>query len=518
MEADYRRIPQMGVLLERPETARMTAAFGRQRTEDALRGQAALLRKEIAAGTAPEPPYDSLLLQRASKWLADWERPSLQSVVNATGVTLHTNLGRAPLADAAVKAMTDAAGFCNLEYDLEKGERSARNDHVEGLLVSLLQKDAPGWEIGAIAVNNNAAALALLSMTWGGEGVYLSRGEMVEIGDGFRVGEIISASGGRLVEVGSTNRTRTADYVQAFSDGKRDPSGRLCGMILKVHTSNYRIVGFAGSPSIAELSALPDRPLVAADLGGGAILEEAAYPFEGEISVGHALRDGADYVCFSGDKLMGGPQCGILVGRKEGIAALRAHPLYRAFRPCKLTLAALEATLRLYLNPERAKREIPVLRILLSKQDRLLERADAFRRLCVGQDREENSPCEFKVVETRRPIGGGCAPGEELPGAALSVRPRRGDPVMLWEQLRRSEPPMVGRITEGHLLLDVSTMDDKIMKKAAKNLCHAIEIAWGRDAMARHEKDEPQNREGMDHETLDFGNSGPCGSWEDRPC
>jgi len=347
-------------------------------------------REEIRAGVDPGD-----LGERLHDELDRARRPRLRRVLNATGVIVHTNLGRAPLPAAAVERVRDtAAGYSNLEYDLEAGARGSRQDHVAAVLRRLTGAE------GALAVNNNAAAvlLALAALAEGRE-VVVSRGELLEIGDGFRIPEVLNRSGARLVEVGTTNRTRAADYERAI--------GPETALLLRVHQSNFRVVGFTGLPTTAELAAVAARhdiPLVD-DLGSGALL-----PLHDEPQARDALAAGADLVCFSGDKLLGGPQAGIVVGRADLVERLRRHPLQRALRADKLTLAALEGTLALYLDPERALREVPVLRMLNEPVPTVQARAARLAGLTGGT-----------VEETVARVGGGALPLAELPSFACAV-------------------------------------------------------------------------------------------------
>ncbi len=324
-------------------------------------------RVEIRAGREPGPLVDAVLSE-----LAGARRPSLRRVLNATGVLVHTNLGRAPLAEAALDRVVEVgAGYSNLEYDLEGGQRGSRQDHLGSLLRRLTGAEA------ALVVNNNAAAvlLALAALAEGRE-VVVSRGELIEIGDGFRIPEVLARSGARLVEVGTTNRTRAADYERAI--------GPETAVLLRVHQSNFRVVGFSEQPELAELAEVARRHGVALvdDLGSGALARVGDEPTPAE-----SLRAGADLVCFSGDKLLGGPQAGILVGREDLVERLRRHPLQRALRADKLTLAALEGTLSLALSPETRDR-IPVLRMLHEPIERVRARAERLADLVDGEVEE----------------------------------------------------------------------------------------------------------------------------------
>ena len=386
-------------------------------------------RVEIRAGREPGPLVDAVLSE-----LAGARRPSLRRVLNATGVLVHTNLGRAPLAEAALdRVMEVGAGYSNLEYDLEGGQRGSRQDHLGSLLRRLTDAEA------ALVVNNNAAAvlLALAALAEGRE-VVVSRGELIEIGDGFRIPEVLARSGARLVEVGTTNRTRGADYERAI--------GPETAVLLRVHQSNFRVVGFSEQPELAELAQIARRNGVALvdDLGSGALARVGDEPTPAE-----SLRAGADLVCFSGDKLLGGPQAGILVGREDLIRRLRRHPLQRALRADKLTLAALEGTLSLALSPETRDR-IPVLRMLHEPIEGVRARAERLADLVDGE-----------VEETVARVGGGALPLAELPSAACAVEEQ------LAGSLRRGDPPVIAVVRDGRTLLDCRTLGDAEIDEVA---------------------------------------------------
>ncbi|HEY7398879.1 MAG TPA: L-seryl-tRNA(Sec) selenium transferase [Gaiellaceae bacterium] len=390
-------------------------------------------REEIRVGADPGD-----LGERLRGELEQARRPRLRRVLNATGVIVHTNLGRAPLPATAVDRVHETvAGYSNLEYDLDAGTRGSRQDHVATILRRLTGAEA------ALVVNNNAAAvlLALAAIAEGRE-VVVSRGELLEIGDGFRIPDVLTRSGARLVEVGTTNRTRAADYERAI--------GPETALLLRVHQSNFRVVGFTELPSTAELAAVASRhglPLVD-DLGSGALL-----PLHDEPQARDALAVGADLVCFSGDKLLGGPQAGIVVGRAELVERLRHHPLQRALRADKLTLAALEGTLALYLDPERAMREVPVLRMLAEPPEAIRGRAERLAELTGGT-----------VEETVARVGGGALPLAELPSFACAVDEGLAAP------LRQGEPPVVGVVRDGKLLLDCRTLTDVELDEVAASL------------------------------------------------
>jgi L-seryl-tRNA(Ser) seleniumtransferase len=390
---------------------------------EAARTVLARAREEIRAGAEPGDLGEAL-----HEELSAVRRPALRRVLNATGVIVHTNLGRAPLAQAALARVVDAAaGYSNLELDLLDGRRGSRQDHVAAIIRRLTGAEA------AIVVNNNAGALLLaLAALAESREVVVSRGELIEIGDGFRIPDVLARSGARLVEVGTTNRTRAADYDRAVTADT--------ALLLRVHQSNFRVVGFAERPSARELASVAERhgvPLVD-DLGSGALVDLADEP-----TARDALAAGADLVCFSGDKLLGGPQAGIVAGRAELVERLRRHPLHRALRIDKLGLAALEGTLLLYLDPERALAEVPVLRMLREPAAAVRERAERLAA-AVGGD----------VEETVARVGGGALPLTEVASFACALEESLAEP------LRGHEPPVIGIVRDGRLLLDCRTLTD----------------------------------------------------------
>jgi L-seryl-tRNA(Ser) seleniumtransferase len=410
-------------------------------------------RAEVLSGAAPRGD----LLTRARELLAGLERPSLRQVINATGVIVHTNLGRAPLAGAARAALATAGdGYSNLELDLTTGERGSRHAHVEGLLTELTGAQA------ALVVNNGAAAVLLAAAALAGPGrcIVVSRGQLVEIGGGFRIPEVIAQSGARLVEVGTTNRTRLADYQEAVAR-----TGDELGAILRVHPSNFRSVGFVQDVPIDALCGL-GVPVID-DAGSGVLADATGIPaLAGEPALTHSVASGAALVCCSGDKLMGGPQAGLLVGRADAVAGAREHPLARALRIDKLSLAALEATLMLHRDPQRARREIPVLRMLDCDEATLADRA---LRLA-----DDIGP-EAVIVRATAKVGGGALPLLELEGPAVALD---GDanPVTVMQALRDGDPPVIARIHDGRVLLDPRTLDDAHVPTAAAAVRRALRV------------------------------------------
>jgi L-seryl-tRNA(Ser) seleniumtransferase len=396
-------------------------------------------RAELLAG---EDRGDTDLLARANDKL----RPSLQRVLNATGVIVHTNLGRAPLSGSARAAVTRAAtGYSNLEFDLSSGDRGSRHAHVEALLCELTGSQA------ALAVNNCAAAVLLAAATLAGHGreLVVSRGQLIEIGGGFRIPEVVAQAGAKLVEVGTTNRTRLEDYTRAI--------GPDTGAILRAHASNFRTIGFVEEVEIERLCGLA-VPVI--DDAGSGVLADQLELLADEPPVCRSVRAGAALVCFSADKLLGGPQAGIIVGRAESVELVRRHPLARALRIDKLSLAALEATLMLYRDPELAVREIPVLAMLTASGSELLARAQALAAATGGE-----------IVQATARVGGGSLPLLELPGPAVALH---GEAEQLARELRGGDPPVIGRIHRERLLLDPRTLSDDdvaAVGKAVRAIC-----------------------------------------------
>ncbi|MBI2833517.1 MAG: L-seryl-tRNA(Sec) selenium transferase [Acidobacteria bacterium] len=461
--ARFRAIPSIDQLRQRHGVRALESTYGRDAVVDALRDATGTLRQQLASdgalgGTLPPDLDDATnrlsdLIERDTRArLANTFAGSLRPVINATGVIVHTNLGRAPLAQAALDRIAAiASGYGNLEYDLERGGRGRRDVHAERLLVRLTGAQA------AVVVNNNAAAtlLALAALASGRE-VVVSRGELVEIGGGFRVPDVMAQSGAILREVGTTNRTRAADYAAAI--------GEKTALMLRVHPSNFRIEGFVERPALQELVALGRRfnVRVAEDLGSGLLWRVDSPQDAGQQAVSSALRDepsvqssvaaGADIVCFSGDKLLGGPQAGIIVGGHEPIAAIRKHPLMRALRVDKMTYAALEATLIEYVAG-RAPASIPVLRMLAQSADEIERRARAVREHLTG-----HPSLRVEILDGWSTIGGGSAPGAAIPTRLLAIGSDAMSANELEAKLRAGDPPVIARIEEGRVVLDLRTV------------------------------------------------------------
>ena len=429
-----RRLPAVDALLAEPDVAALIASHPRGLVVRAVRDTIEHAREH--GGAAPAEGWVAAVGERTRRLAA----PSLAPVINATGVVLHTNLGRAPLAPAAIAAMSRvAAGYTNLEYDLARGTRGSRDGLCRDLLIELTGAE------DALVVNNAAGAVlvALSALARDGDAL-VSRGELVEIGGSFRIPDIMARSGAALVEVGTTNRTHRADYEAALT-----PRTRL---LLKVHRSNFQVTGFTTEVPAAELAGLARRAQMASlyDLGSGLLLDLAPWGLTGEPSVAEALASGVDAVAFSGDKLLGGPQAGILLGTRDAITACRKDPLARAVRSDKFTLAALEATLALYRGPA-ASEEVPVLRMLTRDVAHIRRSAEALHQ-GVGKDAE--------IVEGESEVGGGSFPGAKLKTWLVGITPdpRHLTPDTLAERLRRGQPPIITRIADDRVLLDPRTI------------------------------------------------------------
>ena len=434
--ADFRQIPGIDTLRQRGAVRALEGRHGVEATTNALRAAADRVRSSLAAGDQVADAA-GVIETLASDALASQSRGSLRPVINATGVVIHTNLGRAPLADAAIERITAIArGYCNLEYDLERGARGSRTVHAESLITSITGAEA------AVVVNNNAAAILLiLSALASGREVVISRGELVEIGGGFRVPDVMRQSGAVLREVGTTNRTRITDYTASVSTAT--------AMFLRVHPSNFRIEGFTERPSLADLAAAARTmhvPIVE-DIGSGCLTSDLA----DEPSVQASIEAGVDLVCFSGDKLLGGPQCGVIAGRKELVDRLRTHPLMRALRADKLTFAVLEATLLEYAAG-RAATTIPVQRMLHASAEDLEARVQSLAASLAGHG------WRVAMISGSSAVGGGSAPGLQLPTVLLSIARDGESPDATERRLRSLDPPVVARIEHDRVVLDLRTV------------------------------------------------------------
>ncbi|MEW5938192.1 MAG: L-seryl-tRNA(Sec) selenium transferase [Chloroflexota bacterium] len=433
MTTNLRDLPSVEQLLQTPRLVELIATYGRPLTLQATRLTLDDARAAAKSGV-DLPPRDSLI-SRAETLLAEWTRPTLQPVINATGVILHTNLGRAPLSRAALEAMTSAAlGYSNLEFDLSTGKRGSRAVHAEAILKRLTGAEA------ALVVNNNASAVLLvLSALAKGKRVVISRTQLVEIGGSFRVPDVMKQSGAKLAEVGATNKVHLRDYEEAIGEG--------AAMVMRAHRSNFKIVGFTEEPELKKIIDLAHKhglPFLD-DLGSGALLDTAPYGLVHEPTVQESLAAGADLVCFSGDKLLGGPQAGIIVGRADLLAKIKKHPLARAVRADKLCLAALSATLLHYLKDE-ALREVPVWRMISMSPQQARVRAEAWRE-SLGRG---------EVVASESTVGGGSLPDESMPTFVLALKVKSADKFLTL--LRCHSTSVVARTENNLILLDPRTV------------------------------------------------------------
>jgi L-seryl-tRNA(Ser) seleniumtransferase len=441
----YRNLPAVNDILQVPRIAALEQQHAHEVIVEAIRVELAETRALLAQGQSLNGECTpETVAANVEQRLQHDLRPRLRSVINATGIVLHTNLGRAPIAEEAAKAAYGAArGYLNLELDLESGKRSSRQDPIRAWVCRLTGAES------ATVVNNNAAAtvIALRTLCQGRE-VIVSRGQLIEIGGSFRIPEIMAVSGATLREVGATNITRLSDYEKAIS--------AQTAALMQIHTSNYRISGFTESVSTAELVALGKqfRLPVIDDIGSGALLDFNCFGFAGEPIARASIATGADLVLFSGDKLLGGPQAGILAGKKEYIERIEKDPLMRAFRCNKMTLAALEATLRIYLNEELAVREIPVLRSLGMPLDELKKRASALAKRL----RTIETLASVEIVEDVAYVGGGSLPDQQMKTWVVEVKPRDLSDADCAQRLRLGAPAVMGRVRDGKIVLDVRTI------------------------------------------------------------
>ncbi len=467
-----RRIPSVAFLLETDDVRSLLARHPRAVVVDAIRKRLAAMRREAAAsgrGTRSREEWASALLERLPADIAAAEELPLRPVINATGIVIHTNLGRAPLPEEAIRALAATAGrYVNLEYDLAAGCRSSRIAIVEGAILALTGAEA------AHVVNTNAAAVLLCRAGLArGRDVIVSRGELVEIGGSFRIPDIMAESGAVLVEVGTTNRTRVEDYERA--------AGPRTALLLKVHRSNFSMSGFTEDVSAADLAALGARlgVPVMEDLGSGALFDFQAAGIPGTPTVRQALAAGPGVVTVSGDKLLGGPQAGIIVGRKEIVGPLKKHPLSRALRMDKLCLAALAATLRLYADERRAVASVPVLRMMTEPEIRVRARARRLVRMvgragvAAAATPEGAGGLVLTVERGVSSPGGGAMPDVEIPTACVSVSHPAVRVERLEERLRSGIPPVVARVARGKLLLDMRTVADGELRALAAALVAA---------------------------------------------
>lgn len=444
-----RDLPSVEQLLKNAD--HLITEYGRPLTLDALRATLDEARARFKAKPEVGLPSIDVILSQAESHLTAWTAPTLLPIINATGVILHTNLGRAPLSNATIQAMQDiAVNYSTLEYDLDKGQRGSRLIHAEAVLQKLLGVEA------AIVVNNNASAVLLvLSALASKKRVVISRTQLVEIGGGFRVPDVMKQSGAKLVEIGATNKVRLSDYQSAIEE----PTA----LVMRAHRSNFKIVGFTEEPELKEIVDVAHRSsvIVVDDLGSGALLDTARYGLAHEPTVQESLAAGVDLVCFSGDKLLGGPQAGIIVGKKELIDRIKKHPLARAVRADKTCLAGLTATLLHYLKDE-AEREIPIWRMMSLTPDQIKARAEAWRA-ALGQG---------EVMESESTVGGGSLPGESTATFVLALSVKSPDKFL--KKLREVDPPIIARTENDKVLFDPRTiLDDALFLSVLKKVFYA---------------------------------------------
>lgn len=448
----FRRLPAVHQLLQQPQVEKQLQTAPRHLVVEAIREVLDQLRQEIQQTASV--PDDEVITGRVLQLIETKKKPRLRRVINGTGVVLHTNLGRAILSQAAVDAVVKVAGgYSNLEYDLEEGKRGSRHSHIEELVCQLTRAPA------AMVVNNNAAAvLIVLSALAKDREVIVSRGELVEIGGSFRVPEVMSQSGAILREVGTTNKTYARDYEQAINENT--------GVLLKVHTSNYRVVGFTHETTREELVALGRKyslPVIE-DLGSGSLIDLAELGLPGEPTVQQCLNAGVDIVTFSGDKLLGGTQAGFIVGKRELVERIKSHPLARAIRVDKMTIAGLEATLRAYLDKEQLLQENPTVRMLSEPAEVLKKRAEHLAALLSalpGAHRVATVPGKSKP-------GGGALPTTELDTWLVEIQSDQISAENLAASLRKTDPPVIVRVQEGKVMIDPRTLlpgDEKLLVK-----------------------------------------------------
>ena len=454
----YRSIPKVDVLLEDPDIQAMIDLYSRDTVMESIHIETDKLRSFIGKCDDEEAAkvQIEMLKNHIEMTVAAMHAPNMKKVINGTGTVLHTNLGRAPI---GVKHMERAfaltTGYSNLEYNLEEGRRGERYSHFEKLLCKLTGAEA------AMAVNNNAAAVMLIlsSLAKGGE-VVVSRGELVEIGGKFRIPDVMEQSGASLVEVGTTNKTHYSDYEEAITENTK--------ALLKVHTSNYRIVGFTDTVTIDDLVPLAkehDLPIIE-DLGSGVLIDLSKYGLTYEPTVQDSIRKGADVVCFSGDKLLGGPQAGIIIGKKKYIDMMKKNQLTRALRIDKFTATALELVLQEYLSEEKAIQNIPVLRMITEKEEAVAHRAQNLKRMLNRAD----LAAKFGLEKCESQIGGGSLPLERIPSMAVTIKPEKISVPQLEEKMRHLEVPIIPRTANDMIYLDVRTIETRWFKKITEML------------------------------------------------
>ena len=454
----YRSIPKVDVLLESQTIQEMIERYSRDSVMEAIRAEMDNLRAFIGGCDEEDKAQEqiALLVSHIGDAVEKMHTPNMKKVINGTGTILHTNLGRAPISREHMKKAFDiVTGYSNLEYNLEEGRRGERYSHFEKLLCKITGAEA------AMAVNNNASSVLLIlsSLAKGGE-VIVSRGELIEIGGKFRIPDVMTQSGAMLVEVGTTNKTHVSDYEENITEETK--------ALLKVHTSNYKIVGFTESVGIDELMPIAKEhgiPVIE-DLGSGVLIDLSKYCLTYEPTVQESVAKGADVVCFSGDKLFGGPQAGIIVGKKKYIDMMKKNQLTRALRIDKFTAAALELVLQEYLSEEQAVQHIPVLRMITEPLDEVARRARSLARTI----RSTDLPAKVDVVSCESQIGGGSLPMERIPSMAVAIHPKHESVAALEDQMRHLTVPMIPRTVNDTIMLDVRTVETEDFKLIAAEL------------------------------------------------
>ena len=454
----YRSIPKVDVLLENQAIQEMIERYSRDSVMEAIRAEMDNLRAFIGGCDEEDKAQEqiALLVSHIGDAVEKMHTPNMKKVINGTGTILHTNLGRAPISREHMKKAFDiVTGYSNLEYNLEEGRRGERYSHFEKLLCKITGAEA------AMAVNNNASSVLLIlsSLAKGGE-VIVSRGELIEIGGKFRIPDVMTQSGATLVEVGTTNKTHVSDYEENITEETK--------ALLKVHTSNYKIVGFTESVGIDELMPIAKEhgiPVIE-DLGSGVLIDLSKYGLTYEPTVQESVAKGADVVCFSGDKLFGGPQAGIIVGKKKYIDMMKKNQLTRALRIDKFTAAALELVLQEYLSEEQAVQHIPVLRMITEPLDEVARRARSLARTI----RSTDILAKVDVVSCESQIGGGSLPMERIPSMAVAIRPKYESVAALEDQMRHLTVPMIPRTVNDTIMLDVRTIETEDFKLIAAEL------------------------------------------------
>ncbi|MBI1793035.1 MAG: L-seryl-tRNA(Sec) selenium transferase [Chloroflexi bacterium] len=450
-------LPSIEQLMQTVRAARLISAYGRLLTLDALRSTLDEARARLKADPQAAAPENEFILSESESHLAAWTQPTLQPVINATGVILHTNLGRAPLSKATIAAMSEAAqNYSNLEFDLETGKRGSRLIHAEDILKKLLGVAA------AVVVNNNASAVLLvLSALASKKRVVIARSQLIEIGGGFRVPDVMKQSGAKLVEVGTTNKVRLSDYKDELADA---------ALVMHAHRSNFKMIGFTEEPELIKIVDVAHKAgvIVVDDLGSGALLDTAKYGLVHEPTVQESLAAGVDVICFSGDKLLGGPQAGIIVGKAELIAKIKKHPLARAVRADKTCLAGITATLLHYLKDE-AEREIPIWKMISAPLAEVKARAEKWARELEAGSVPALSRVEVSANEAT--VGGGSLPGESFPSYVLSLSVKSPDKFL--RRLRQQNPPVIARTGNDKILFDPRTVfleQDQLLLSALHSL------------------------------------------------